>query len=163
LKNAFSSNKRVLKHLDTEARCTLKNALFVVLIVLGNTFGNLLLAISMARMPSFSSVPFPQFLQLVLSNGFFLGGTFLSALSLLAQLTMYTWADLSYVLPVTASGYVVTAILGRFFLQEHVSVFRWIGVVIISLGVFFVAETPPDTKHLETAPAEAEQLEGAEN
>jgi len=81
--------------------------------------------------------------------------------SMFSQLTMYTWADLSYILPVTASGYVVTAILGKFFLKEQISTFHWIGVVIISFGVFFVAETPPDTKHHEVSSADTENLQGA--
>jgi drug/metabolite transporter (DMT)-like permease len=126
-----------------------KNALFISLIVFGNTVGNLLLAISMAQMPSISSIPFQDYIATMLSNVFFLIGTFLITLSMFAQLSMYTWADLSYVLPVTTSGYVVTAILSRFFLQEKVSVSRWIGVVIIAFGVALVAHTPSDTKHLE--------------
>ncbi len=149
-----------MKTLDKETRCAIKNAIFVVLIVFGNTVGNLMLAISMNQTPSISSVTVPNYFGAMLTNPFFLAGTFLSALSLLAQLTMYTWADLSYVLPVTASGYVVTAILSKFFLQEHVSMFRWIGVVIISFGVFFVAETPPDTKHVDATHPDAQQVEG---
>lgn len=124
-----------------------KNALFVALIVFGNTFGNLLLALSMARMPSLFATPFQDYTVSLLSSPYFLSGTFLITLSMFAQLSMYTWADLSYVLPVTASGYVVTAILGKFFLQESVSFARWIGVVVISFGVCLVAHTPPDTKH----------------
>lgn len=127
----------------------MKNIFFVALIVVGNTVGNLLLAITMSQMPGFRSVGLQDYLILILSNAFFLGGTFLITLSMFAQLSMYTWADLSYVLPVTASGYVVTAILSKFFLQENVSASRWLGVVIISLGVFLVAHTPSDTKHLE--------------
>jgi drug/metabolite transporter (DMT)-like permease len=128
-----------------------KNALFVALIVFGNTVGNLLLAISMSQMPSFLSTGLEDYIALVLSNAFFLTGTCLITLSMFAQLSMYTWADLSYVLPVTASGYVLTAILSKFFLQENVSISRWIGVVVISFGVFLVAHTPSDTKHLEVA------------
>ena len=129
----------------------LKNAVFVALIVLGNTFGNLLLAISMNLMPPFSSVSWLQYAGAVLTSPFFLGGTFLIALSMFAQLTMYTWADLSYILPVTASGYVITTILGKLVLDERPSISRWFGVVVISLGVFLVAETPADTKHAKGA------------
>lgn len=127
----------------------LKNALFVALIVFGNTFGNLLLAVSMAHMPNIFDIPFQNYLFAMVGSRFFLSGTFLITLSMFAQLSMYTWADLSYVLPVTAIGYVVTAILGRFLLQETVSLSRWVGVVIISFGVILVAHTPADTKHLE--------------
>jgi len=133
----------------------------VALIVLSNTVGNLLLAISMTRMPSFASLPLHSYVTAFIANPFFIGGTCLSALSLLSQLTMYTWADLSFVMPVTASGYVVTAIFSKLFLQEHVSIFRWIGVVIISFGVFFVAETPSDTKHHESEQLDAQPVEEA--
>jgi drug/metabolite transporter (DMT)-like permease len=130
---------------------TPKNVLFVMLIVFGSTFGNLLLAVSMAHMPSIFLIPFPDYMGQMFGNVSFLAGTSLITLSMFAQLSMYTWADLSYVLPVTASGYVVTAILSKFFLQESVSISRWIGVVIISFGVALVARTPSDTKHLEGA------------
>jgi drug/metabolite transporter (DMT)-like permease len=117
--------------------------------VFGNTVGNLSLAISMSLMPAFSQVPLLNYATAVLTSPAFLVGTALIALSMFAQLSMYTWADLSYVLPVTASGYVVTAVLGKFFLHETVSVSRWTGVVVIAFGVLLVAETRADTKHLE--------------
>lgn len=124
-----------------------KNTLFVLLIVICNSGGNLLLAMGMVHSPSLLSIPMNHYVEAVLGNGFLVAGTALTAMSLFAQLSMYTWADLSYILPVTAGGYVVTAILSKFFLWEHISVSRWIGVSVISLGVFLVAETRPDTKH----------------
>ncbi|HEX4749024.1 MAG TPA: hypothetical protein VH302_05730 [Bryobacteraceae bacterium] len=127
----------------------MKNAVFVALIVLGNTFGNTFLAISMSQLPGFFAVSLFSYVVALLTNPWFLSGTFLIALSMFAQLSMYTWADLSYILPVTASGYVVTTVFGRFFLNESVSISRWIGVVIIAFGVVLVAETRADTKHLE--------------
>ena len=145
------------RNLDRDTRSTIKNVIFVALIVIGNTVGNLFLAISMSHMPAFSSVPWLSYAGLVLLNPSFLLGTFLIAVSMFAQLAMYTWADLSYVLPVTASGYVITALLGKFFLAENVSVTGWIGVIVISFGVVLVAETRPDTKHTEQP---AKHLEG---
>ena len=145
------------RNLDRDTRSTIKNVIFVALIVIGNTVGNLFLAISMSHMPAFSSVPLLSYAGLVLLNPSFLLGTFLIAVSMFAQLAMYTWADLSYVLPVTASGYVITALLGKFFLAENVSVTGWIGVIVISFGVVLVAETRPDTRHTE---APAKHLEG---
>ena len=131
-----------------------------MLIVFGNAGGNLLLALGMTHTPSPFSMRLAQYIVMVLTNGFLVGGTALTLMSTLAQLSMYTWADLSYILPVTASGYVITAILSKFFLAEHVTIFRWTGVVIISFGVFFVAHTPPDTKHVEETP-DANTLEEA--
>lgn len=130
-----------------KTQSALKNAIFITLVVFSNTIGNLLLAVGMTHMPDIMAVPFSSYLCAAVVNVFLAVGTVLLIVSMLAQLSLYSWADLSYVLPVTASGYVVTALLSKFFLQEHVSVSRWVGVIVISVGVFFVAETPSDTKH----------------
>ncbi|HEY7791086.1 MAG TPA: hypothetical protein VIC33_11265 [Vicinamibacterales bacterium] len=123
-----------------------QNRLFIVLVVASNTVGNLLLAIGLARLPDFSLDAPLRYPEAFLSSGWILGGIALMTLWMLAQLSMYTWADLTYVLPVTASAYIFTAILGRLVLHEAVSPLRWVGVVIISLGVLLVAETPLQTQ-----------------
>lgn len=48
------------------------------------------------------------------------------------------WADLSFVLPLTAVSYLLGATLARFYLHEQVSPTRWIGAVIITIGVIVV-------------------------
>ena len=53
------------------------------------------------------------------------------------------WADLSFVLPVTAVGYVLNAILGAVFLHEHVSVMRWAGTALIMTGAVVTGLTSP--------------------
>ena len=68
--------------------------------------------------------------------GFF--ASYLSALS---------WADLTFVLPATAFGYVVVALLARFWQHEHISAYRWLGIVLIVCGVGFVANGPSLTEH----------------
>jgi drug/metabolite transporter (DMT)-like permease len=57
-------------------------------------------------------------------------------------LTALSWADLTYVLPATSLGYVLLALIARFFLHEHVSPMRWLGILLISAGVSFVAGGP---------------------
>lgn len=59
-----------------------------------------------------------------------------------SYLTALSWADLSYVLPATAMGYVVVALLSRYFLHEHVSPWRWLGVLLVSCGVGWVTRGP---------------------
>lgn len=60
-----------------------------------------------------------------------------------AHMALLSWADLSYVMPVTAIGYVVTAFAGKFFLGEIVSPARWAGIVLITAGVTLVGRTAP--------------------
>lgn len=54
-------------------------------------------------------------------------------------LAALSWADLSFVLPLTAISYIFAALLARFFLGEDVSLYRWIGTVLIVVGISFVA------------------------
>jgi drug/metabolite transporter (DMT)-like permease len=63
-----------------------------------------------------------------------------------SYLTALSWADLTFVLPATAFGNVIVALLSRFWLQEPISLERWTGIVLITLGVSFVAQGPSLTE-----------------
>ncbi len=63
-----------------------------------------------------------------------------------SYLTALSWADLTFVLPATAFGNVIVAFLSRFWLHEPISVQRWIGIALITVGVGFVANGPSLTE-----------------
>jgi drug/metabolite transporter (DMT)-like permease len=63
-----------------------------------------------------------------------------------SYLTALSWADLTFVLPATAFGNVIVALLSRFWLHEAISLERWAGIVLITLGVGFVANGPSLTE-----------------
>jgi uncharacterized membrane protein len=125
------------------ARSRRKNRIFIALIVISNAFGNLLLGTGVKQLPGFEFASAFSYAISLFTNLWILAGVALLMIWMVAQLTMFTWADLSYVLPVTASGYILTAILSKVFLNENISAARWVGIVLISLGVVFVADTPP--------------------
>ena len=81
---------------------------------------------------------------------FVLLGISLLILWTLTRMAFLSWADLSFVAPVTAVGYVLSALAGMVFLGEHISGRRWAGVLLIVAGTFLVSRTTPRT----TAPAE---------
>jgi drug/metabolite transporter (DMT)-like permease len=58
-----------------------------------------------------------------------------------------SWADLTYVLPATSTGYVILALIAKYGLHEQISTARWIGIVLISMGVGVVAGGPEVTHH----------------
>jgi drug/metabolite transporter (DMT)-like permease len=74
-----------------------------------------------------------------------------------SYLTALSWADLTFVLPATALGNVIVALFARFWLQEPISMQRWAGIVLITVGVGFVAHGPSLTER----PAPAVELEPA--
>ncbi len=88
-------------------------------------------------------------LGIVLLFGFF--AAYLAALS---------WADLTYVLPATSVGYIVMALLARFFLHENIPATRWFGIILIAAGVGFIATGPASSNSRE--PSRDSQLQAVE-
>ena len=64
-----------------------------------------------------------------------------------SYLTALSWADLTYVLPASSLGYVVVALLSKFWLHEQISPLRWLGILFITAGVGFVTRGPAYTEH----------------
>jgi multidrug transporter EmrE-like cation transporter len=64
-----------------------------------------------------------------------------------SYMTALSFADLTYVLPATAIGYVFMTLLSIFWLHEHVSLQRWAGIAFIVAGVGLVAGGPSRTEH----------------
>ena len=73
-----------------------------------------------------------------------------------SYLTALSWADLTYVLPATAFGNVIVALLSKFWLHEPISLARWAGIVLITIGVGFVAQGPSRTERPASAAAPAD-------
>jgi len=65
---------------------------------------------------------------------------------LLAFFACYTsalsWADLTYVLPATSISFILLTLVAKFILHENVSLARWMGVLLISIGVGVVTQGP---------------------
>ena len=74
-----------------------------------------------------------------------------------SYLTALSWADLTYVLPATAFGNVIVELLSKFWLHETISLARWTGVVLITVGVGFVAQGPSLTERPKPEPAPEEE------
>lgn len=90
---------------------------------------------------SFSPWVYLQLLQHPLVDA----GIILLSIWLLSDLTLLSWADLSYVLPVTATGYAVTALVGWAALDETVTPLHWIAIGLITTGALIVGRTKPRT------------------
>ena len=64
---------------------------------------------------------------------------------MISYMTVLSWADYSYVMPAGAFGYAILTFLAVVFLHESVSPRRWIGVILICVGVMLVGQTKPRT------------------
>jgi len=95
------------------------------------------------RHVSVSTLPV-YFLKTLSSAWIWLGiGSLL--LFFVSYLLVLSWADYSYVMPVTAVGYVLAPLLAHLLLGEAVPGARWMGAAFIFLGVALVGRTPPST------------------
>lgn len=65
-------------------------------------------------------------------------GVGMMAIGFFSLLAVFSFENVSFVVPVTALSYVVGAVGGRFFLGERVSLQRWIGILLVCAGVTLV-------------------------
>ena len=105
----------------------------LLLVIFLKPFSNLFLAWGMKGMAAGVSMN-PLFYIKAMFEPLVALGMVMQLFWLLFRMKLLSLADLSFVLPVTAAGYVITTLRGRVFLHEQVSTQRWIAVFLISLG-----------------------------
>jgi drug/metabolite transporter (DMT)-like permease len=127
--------------LKAPAGVTGKAYRLLVVTLLLRPFGNLSLAWGMRHFSEALSV-YPLVYLRALLNPFVALGIGMLILALLTRMALLSVADLSFVLPLTATGYVFSALLGKMFLNEQVSAGRWAGTLFIFLGIALVGSTP---------------------
>lgn len=80
-----------------------------------------------------------QFLGRALRNAWFWTGVPLLAFAFYALLVLLSWEPISFVIPASASSYVVGTLGAKYLLREEVSPRRWAGVLLVCAGVALVA------------------------
>lgn len=126
------------------ARLDLKTRFLTAVVIITNVLGNFSLSWGMRHQAAKLSDSPLAYIQLIFSPWVFVGTTLL-ILWLLSRMTLLSWADLSYVLPVTSIGYVITAFLGKYFFAEQITWQRGMGTLLIVAGMILVGLTSPNT------------------
>lgn len=124
----------------------------VIFVTLLKPFSNLFLAWGMKHFPMAVSMN-PLFYLNAMLDPLVTTGVAMQIVWLLARMSLLSVADLSFVLPVTAAGYGISTVLGRFVLHEQVSASRWAGAILISLGTGLAAGTSRKTTFAKAAGA----------
>ena len=122
------------------ARLRVKTWICTAIVVFSNVFGNFFMK---RGLPSDLASPL-DYITVLFQPSVALG-VLLLFLWMLARMALFSWADLSYVLPVTALGYVFVALAGKVFLAEHITAQRWAGIALIMLGIAVVGREEPRT------------------
>src|SRR3954451_19890260 len=124
---------------------TLRRYLILLAVSVGAAIGDFFLKKGMHEVPPISMQHLDRAVAAVFNPMVAIGILFLIGF-FAAYLTALSWADLTFVLPATGIGYVITALLSVVFLHEHVSTARWVGILLITCGVGFVAHGPSRTE-----------------
>ncbi len=127
--------------MPTDERLRWKTRLFLALVIISQPLGNLALTVGMKHRVLQS--PW-DYLGAIFSP-YVAVGIILLIVWMLSRMALLSWADLSYVLPLTAVGYVITAAIGRFVLNEQISASRWSGTLLIVAGTALVGMTDSRT------------------
>ena len=128
--------------MTSETRLRVKTWICVVVVVFSNAFGDFFMK---RGLPDSARLTTPLDYIAMLFQPWVALGVVLLVLWQLSRMALLSWADLSYVLPVTSVGYVVVALIGKFLLNESITLQRWAGIVLIMAGVALVSVGSPST------------------
>jgi len=130
-----------------ELRVRIRTLVVILVMVLCANVGDLMLKRGMTEIGSvqLSLAGLQQAFVLTVTNvTIWIGILFLIGFTI-SYMTVMSWADYSYVMPSGAFGYALLTFLAVVFLHEKVSLRRWVGVVLICIGVLLVSQTKPRT------------------
>jgi uncharacterized membrane protein len=121
-----------------------KTRILTAMVVISNVIGNVMLSVGMHEVGRIVSASPADYIK-AFADPWTVAGVCILVIWMASDLALLSAADLSFVLPVTASAYVLIAIGGHFILHEHISLPRWIGILVITAGVILAEETPVRT------------------
>ena len=129
---------------NTQARLIWKTVVVSIVVVGTNVIGNYALKSGLTQIgviATWSPLPYIQ----TFINPWVGVGVACMLAWLTSRLALLSWADLSYVLPITSFSYVLSAVAGALYLHESVNWVQWAGISVITVGTALVTFTYPET------------------
>jgi drug/metabolite transporter (DMT)-like permease len=127
----------------------------LLILLIGLTFeatGVVLLKKGMTQIGEMNGVTAGEILRVCkagATNPQIMFGIFFEALFFLCLLILISRSDISFLWPLTGLSFVFATFAAIWFLDERVSVVRWIGVVLIVIGAAFISYS----QHVKEKPA----------
>ncbi|MDO8519365.1 MAG: DMT family transporter [Deltaproteobacteria bacterium] len=106
--------------------------------------GNVMLSKGMRMvgpLETYQLVPVFHYFCAAVANPWVILGILMELAYFLAWLVVLSWADVSWAVPMNAVEYIFVAILAAILLGESVNFDRWVGVVLITAGAFFMMKS----------------------
>jgi len=119
----------------------MKTFLLLTCLILASSLGEILSARGMQQIGDVSFRPralIGSLLRMV-RNPFLIAGVACMAVSFFSFISLLSYADLSFVVPLTAVSYITNTIGARLFLGERISKERWAGTLLVAAGVSLVS------------------------
>lgn len=130
---------------------TLKVFLLIVLNDVGDTIAQFFMKKGLLH-TGITSVTFsnlPEFMSRNAGSGLLWLGLVIFVLNFFVWILVLYKVDLSIAMPVGSTSYIFVPLVALFFLGEHISVLRWAGILLIVLGIHFVAQSKKTAKGIE--------------
>jgi drug/metabolite transporter (DMT)-like permease len=122
----------------------MRTALLLTIALIFQAFGNVSLSGGMKSIGSSITadiIYWPALIISAASNPFIWLGVMLLLVVVLLLSIVLSWADLSFVLPITSVEIVLNVALAYWLLGEAVTLRQWTGTLIIAIGVAFVVRS----------------------
>ena len=122
----------------------IKTTLALCLAMASAGLGNLFLRRGMkgvGPLENYRIGPLLRFFGRAITNFNVVFGILISCCYFFLWLVVLSWTDVSWALPMNAIEFVFVALLATLFLKEKVNLSRWIGIGLITLGVFFMMQS----------------------
>jgi ceramide glucosyltransferase len=125
----------------------MKTFLLLCSLVVGSSLGEILSAKGMRKVGDVSFRPkaLVGALGRMIRSTYLFGGVACLAVAFFSFLGLLSYADLSFVAPLTAITYITNTLGARFFLKERISKSRWMGTILVATGVAIISID----KHIE--------------
>jgi drug/metabolite transporter (DMT)-like permease len=116
----------------------MKTALALSIVILAGSLGDVCIAKGMKRVGAISTLRLRALAVIgtsMVRNAAFLLGLLCMAISFGAFLAVLAGADLSFIVPATSLSFVVSTLGAKWLLKERINRLRWIGTLLVCVGV----------------------------
>src|SRR5262249_24427408 len=115
--------------------------LLMAILIVSASMGDVLISKGMKEVGEIENVrlkTLPGVFARVLKNKNYILSIVVQAIAFGSFLALLSRKDLSFVVPTSALQYVLAVLGARFLLKERISGLRWIGTILVALGVALV-------------------------
>ena len=135
----------------------IKTVAFMLFALVLEAVGVVLLSKGLKEIGDLGHIAVGEILRVVrsgITNRNILLGVALEAAFFACLLVLLSKRDVSFVWPLTALSFVLTTLAAQFYLKEHVTTARWLGVVFIMIGAAFITWSEQQKKTAAAPPVD---------